>query len=623
MYANGVLNTNIKPVVCINGVKYNTNESPDITTTSQGTTVPAFATTFPSPNGKKRYENYEKDFIVSIKGTGFIGRDITGTSLALVASVQNFNLWFGELESPDVFSNFLVGDEPSTVYLTKYATEANVNVTFLSISRQNTKIKFYGGRPMPGDRITATKYGEDLTYNIFGDETLFKVTPVDSQCEFSAILRPNSPKNLPAMNYTLTLDYCPLPAPKFDNTTTCKYQGYPCFCSEQPLAPQEYLEKAKLNEQSMTVTHVKSDAMLFNFEYHTGFCFQVIPDALSVFSQVEGDYPSDMKEIGDKLQNYQKVACFDEKAYWMEKGKSNKSVTIFAYERYPRDNKWSTGSKSKILKQEEVYFNENVGVGDIDIRFMDMVTGTSEVSLKYDSSRVYKSDLDTFGKLKDLKGKPKGVQYTIIPNSMNTIFPFDLEFGVYLSRVSATGGFENVDATWYIPVIGVMPNKVPNFYPVSSDPTLIFLVLRDPPGGGSSVTIEQGSTAGFEMAIDGMYAFDAEDSFHVSVNAGADLEWDVGVGLGVFKSDKVFGFLLDVGIDKGISHSVHVEKSSHTSYAYSFSFSSAISTSVDPTVAGHASDLIVGGGASLVTMQALQGFLLYQILVCFHVLMIS
>jgi hypothetical protein len=45
---------------------------------------------------------------------------------------------------------------------------------------------------------------------------------------------------------------------------------------------------------------------------------------------------------------------------------------------------------------------------------------------------------------------------------------------------------------WYLVVLGVIPKEVPNFYPIATNPDMIFLVLRDPPGGASSVTIAAG-----------------------------------------------------------------------------------------------------------------------------------
>jgi hypothetical protein len=56
-------------------------------------------------------------------------------------------------------------------------------------------------------------------------------------------------------------------------------------------------------------------------------------------------------------------------------------------------------------------------------------------------------------------------------------------------------GFSIATNTWFVVVSGAVKNGVPNVYPVSSYSTLIFMILRDPPGGGSSVSIAKGTQA--------------------------------------------------------------------------------------------------------------------------------
>ncbi len=126
-----------------------------------------------------------------------------------------------------------------------------------------------------------------------------------------------------------------------------------------------------------------------------------------------------------------------------------------------------------------------------------------------------------------------------------------------------------------------------------SDPNLIFLVLRDPPGGASSASILQGTSATFEISIDGMYTYHQEDS--------TDAEGQSGIAVAFTK------FRHFEGTKNSVTHSSHAQRISHTEYAYTFNFQSTISTSVDPYVAGHASDVIIGGGVDLITNEAIAG----------------
>jgi hypothetical protein len=126
-----------------------------------------------------------------------------------------------------------------------------------------------------------------------------------------------------------------------------------------------------------------------------------------------------------------------------------------------------------------------------------------------------------------------------------------------------------------------------------SDPNLIFLVLRDPPGGASTASISQGASATFEIGIDGMYTYHKEESSDVNLQSGIDYAF-----LGFKQSD---------GTTNGVMHSFQAERVSHTEYAYTFNFQSTVSTSIDPNIAGHASDIIIGGGVDLVANEAIAG----------------
>jgi hypothetical protein len=151
-----------------------------------------------------------------------------------------------------------------------------------------------------------------------------------------------------------------------------------------------------------------------------------------------------------------------------------------------------------------------------------------------------------------------------------------------------------------------MPNKVPNFYPAATDPTLIYMVLRDPPGGASYTTIKAGTTIDFGMSIDGMHTFDS-DFLRESFN---QYGFDANVQLSVAP----FGFGLTTGslkmhdylkIDNTFSGTTTAKRLSSSHYKYSLTFDYEFSTSKDPFIAGHPSDMIVGGGVDMIVSEAI------------------
>jgi hypothetical protein len=119
------------------------------------------------------------------------------------------------------------------------------------------------------------------------------------------------------------------------------------------------------------------------------------------------------------------------------------------------------------------------------------------------------------------------------------------------------------------------------------------MVLRDPPGGASSASIVQGTSATFDIGIDGIYTYHADDV--------SDMDTQI------ISSYQDGAKIQGVANKKTTIHSYDVERISHTHYAYTFNFHSTISTSLDPNIAGHASDVIVGGGVNLIANEALIG----------------
>ena len=72
----------------------------------------------------------------------------------------------------------------------------------------------------------------------------------------------------------------------------------------------------------------------------------------------------------------------------------------------------------------------------------------------------------------------------------------------------------------HVLILGVIPEEVPQVWTVATNPTLIFSIIRDPPGGASTATLVEGSTISTSMAIDGAHAAELMDSFGFGWIAG-------------------------------------------------------------------------------------------------------
>jgi len=182
-------------------------------------------------------------------------------------------------------------------------------------------------------------------------------------------------------------------------------------------------------------------------------------------------------------------------------------------------------------------------------------------------------------------------------------------------------GVSSVPETWYIPVTGLLASQVPNYYPVAIAPSLIFLILRDPPGGNSFTRINQGTTISWSMAIDGKYSKDAGQETVDDKSTGEyELEIDCeGIGEAVcnpLESESVTVPITNHGTTK-----IATAKSSDTHYDFSFTFDYSFQTSTDPNIAGQPSDVIIGGGLDIIVNDMIQGiYYFYTIIVCITIL---
>ena len=68
-----------------------------------------------------------------------------------------------------------------------------------------------------------------------------------------------------------------------------------------------------------------------------------------------------------------------------------------------------------------------------------------------------------------------------------------------------------------------------------------------------------------------------------------------------------FSFLGELNLGGSSTHSLVVNRASSLSYEYAFTFSTEIATSTDPLIAGHPSDVIIGGGVDLYVKEGVEG----------------
>ncbi len=386
-----------------------------------------------------------------------------------------------------MYSSYLVGNKGYELYINKISTGYDVGVTFYATTKQYVNVGLYGGE----SRAT-----------LVGPETTIRYTAADAQCPYTVVVpfkqsTSAAKKALPAMNYTVTFEDLDIPAPKFkDGLCDQTFDATTgCACGES-LTPREYFTIAKKLSQDVTIYRATSltEDMNLEYVYKTAVCFELIGgDALSEY---EGVSP---KSGGTTL------SCLPKKATVLEKdGKVR--LTINAFERYPESTyPWFSSERlpSGKYKYNTIDITANTRRA-VDLYVPNTVLFIRDlVSGKPNTQRVeYDSTLVPLPPPKEGK-RPKDYGYTIVAGSPRTDFPFNWPFQVTVQR-SGPEGYSIANKYWYIIIVGSSPNEVPNVYPVSSDPTLIFLVLRDPPGGGSTASISQGTSMSLSMGIDDM-----------------------------------------------------------------------------------------------------------------------
>ena len=123
---------------------------------------------------------------------------------------------------------------------------------------------------------------------------------------------------------------------------------------------------------------------------------------------------------------------------------------------------------------------------------------------------------------------------------------------------------------------------------VTAGPELPDFVLRDPPGSGSSATIEKGSS----------FSFTKENSS--SANNGSELNATVSLGFKLSLGGGLLGPVMETQVTNDISTGVTMAQSSSNgkSVTNTYSFNQTIATSDDPSWIGSDADLYVGTSAN-------------------------
>lgn len=123
---------------------------------------------------------------------------------------------------------------------------------------------------------------------------------------------------------------------------------------------------------------------------------------------------------------------------------------------------------------------------------------------------------------------------------------------------------------------------------VTAGPELPDFILRDPPGSGSSATIEKGSS----------FSFTKENSS--SANNGSELNGTVSLGFKLSLGGGLAGPVMETEVTNDISSGVTMAQSSSNgkSVTNTYSFNQTISTSDDPSWIGSDADLYVGTSAN-------------------------
>ncbi|CAK9249957.1 unnamed protein product [Sphagnum jensenii] len=315
-----------------------------------------------------------------------------------------------------------------------------------------------------------------------------------------------------AMNYTVTLTTSAHDAPKFSDCGNAQSQ---CYCQSSQSNLLTYFTEVGRLTQNVTILNVNDSSYFVNYTYHSGVCFEAIVS--SDFSALPGP-------------------CFPPDTTILQKGSST-TLMFILFELYPDGNAWVSSSPVSALNDYTVV-NATIIITDI----------VSAIPAPQNFN--YTSNFTIIPPA--LVPSPISFNYTIVAGDPLTSSPFSWLFSVRIERLDSTENdaiagtvspvYSIVDKTWYVPVTGIVSAEVPNFYLIASDPIMIYLVLRDPPGGGSYSTFHAGQSLTFDMSVNQKAGY--------SFRAMATVDTDVGADEDVEESEAPLGVgIVDTGVD--------------------------------------------------------------------------
>ena len=110
------------------------------------------------------------------------------------------------------------------------------------------------------------------------------------------------------------------------------------------------------------------------------------------------------------------------------------------------------------------------------------------------------------------------------------------------------------------------------------------------------------------MSIDGAHTYDSTTHLDVMASVGFKTQSKTLIApLGIGVATEMVSIDTGAQIQYGHHFSVTTSRASNSHYEYSFNFEYDFSTSSDPSIAGSASDVIIGGGVDLVVNEAIEG----------------
>ena len=305
-----------------------------------------------------------------------------------------------------------------------------------------------------------------------------------------------------------------------------------------------------------------------------------------------------------------KADDIDERAIFCED--DNFNITFALVEVYPSDAPglvcdwpadYDSGACSTVFDPETDFkVAQKVQLPDVTHVLSTPISGSFEVSVLLHDGISGDNGADT---LTYNGGEFWGFNHTINPTDPSPFTPFTNVLEAYFERPDYRGS-NGIYISRRAVTLGVLPEDVPQVFTMTTKPTMIFATLRDPPGGGSSATLHEGSTINIDMSVEGMHAADISSGDGYNAKIGQDVKFTSTIApLGVGVNKDLFQYTWSTGTSfSKTTPSVAVSRSSSQEFSMEFSFEMDISTSDDPFTAGQPSDLILGGGMNLQIMRS-------------------